>query len=111
MTGPVRDDMPEHNPPDDDFDAAPPAGNDYQGEGFDLGLEDIAIVAWEAVRAYRATQGNHTMKGWMHASEPDKARMVARITYRAFSDPDHEHETEPEKRLIQAIHKALTPDP
>lgn len=102
------------NPPDADFDAAPPAeafGTDYQGDGWDLGLEDIAIVAWEALRAYRGTQGNHTMRAWMHANETDKSRMVAKITYRVFEDPDALMESEPEKRLIQAIHRALTPDP
>jgi hypothetical protein len=65
-------------------------------DGYLMELEDIASVAWEAVRAYRATKGNHTVKPWMHATQAERhtmVRMVQQIiikTGHVCGDPEHQ---------------------
>lgn len=74
-------------------------------DGYLMELEDIAHVAWEAVRAYRATKGNHTAKPWMYALNSERHTMV-RITQQIIAKSGHVC-GDPEHQLIYAIVQTL----
>lgn len=93
--------------PDEDADVAPQIAHDAydDDEGYLMELEDIASVAWAAVRAYRATKGNHTVKPWMQASRAERHTMV-RITQQIIAKSGHVC-GDPEHQLIYAIVQTL----
>jgi hypothetical protein len=92
---------------DGDLDAAPQIAHDAydDDEGYLIELEDIASVAWEAVRAYRAIKGNNTVRPWMHASQAERHTMV-RITQQIIAKSGHVC-GDPEHQLIYAIVQIL----
>jgi hypothetical protein len=89
----------EETPDDDRVDAYD------DDEGFLMELEDIALVAWEAVRAYRQTKGNHQVRPWMHATQAEKHTMV-RIVQQIVAKSGHVCD-DPEHQLIYAVVQTL----
>jgi hypothetical protein len=88
-------------------DSIPRDGYD-QAEGYPVDVEDIAIVAWEAVRALRLTQGAGAGPTWMHTPKPDQRRMV-RIIQAVIAETDGHICDNPEHRLVAAVVRALAP--
>jgi hypothetical protein len=93
------DDGPEDSIPRDGYDAE---------DGYPVDVEDIAVVAWEAVRALRLTQGSGTGPTWMHTPKPDQRRMV-RIIQAVAAETDGHICDNPEHRLVAAVVRALAP--
>jgi hypothetical protein len=109
MKDPIED-IPDNEPPefDPDFDLPdnePPDGYD-KAEGYPVDVEDIAIVAWEAVRALRLTQGAASGHSWMHTPKPDQRRMI-KIVQAVQAETDGHICDNPEHRLVAAVVKAL----
>lgn len=80
-----------------------------RAEGFPVEVEDIAIVAHEACRAYRQTQGGHTTKPWMHAGKAERSLMVQTVQGILGGTEAGLPDDEPEDKLIIAVVKALRP--
>jgi hypothetical protein len=72
-------------------------------------IDDIALVAWEAVRGYRQSQGSHTYPTWMHASQGDREFMLRTVSG-LVEDPARHAQicNNREHQLISAIVKVLT---
>jgi hypothetical protein len=84
----------------------PPDAYDAEA-GYPTAVEDIAIVAWEALRALRLTQGVGCGPSWMHTPKPDQSRMV-KVCQAVIADPEKPID-HTEHRLVAGIVKALAP--
>lgn len=106
MREPIESNEPPDFDPDFDLpDNEPPDGYDTE-KGLPTAVEDIAIVAWEALRALRLTQGVGCGPSWMHTPKPDQSRMV-RIVEAVVADPDGPLCDHREHRLVAAVVRAL----
>lgn len=127
MTGPVRsslippdpkpDDYDDSDPPDlepDELDPEPLPSPERQPdlwdqtEGVPADLEDIAIVAYEALRAYRTTQGSGSGRPWMNQTQEERNDLVELVQRYAKPSPHERLVGPPEALLVAHIVKALT---
>jgi hypothetical protein len=113
---PENDDPDPDDYADGDLDDGPKGsvnlGDAYDREqGYPTDAEDIAIVAWEALRAYRMTQGAPSGTAWMHARPPHKDEFMKRV--RSLSEGgfkfELKHCEDPESKLLVSIVNALRP--
>lgn len=112
MTGPIRDELIPPDPDPDGLDDGPPDSirpepDAYdKEEGYPLAIEDIAIVAWEAVRTLRQTQNGHTGPTWMHASREDRDAIIKAVQ-EIVDNPGAAEPLELEARLRMAVATTL----
>jgi hypothetical protein len=90
---------------DGDMDDIPGAPFEYPEN-----VEDIALVAYEALRAYRISQGKYVgAPCWPRANDAERAAHMERVQ-NLLDDQIEPTDTDPESRLVAAIVGALSPD-
>ena len=100
-------DLPEPDPENQDL-PKPEREPDLwdQEEGVPADVEDIAIVAYEALRAYRVTQGSGSGRPWLNQTREERDDLVELVT--GLKDkPPTKYDGPPEARLVAFIVKAL----
>ena len=98
---------PEPDSYDTPEDTVPSIADAYDAEeGYPVDVEDIAIVAWEAVRALKTTQGAPTGPSWMHVRKAHKDDFIV-LVQASLDDPQATIADDPQNRLIHAIARAL----
>jgi hypothetical protein len=117
MTGPIRDELTPRDPEPDAYDLVDPEPLPSperqpdlwdQTEGVPTDLEDIAIVAYEALRAYRTTQGSGSGRPWMNQTQEERNDLVELVARYSKPNPNERLIGPPEALLVAYIVKALT---
>jgi hypothetical protein len=121
MTGPVRERFDEEPDPEPDSygdgdlddgapDCIPSLGDAYdQEQGYPVDVEDIAIVAYESLRAYRISQGRYVGSPcWPRATKQTRDAHMERVQ-NLLADQIEPTDTDPESRLVAAVVSALAP--
>jgi hypothetical protein len=113
MTGPAREDFNEE--PDSYGDGDVDDGPDHLGDAYDreqgypVDVEDIALVAYETLRAYRISQGQHVGSPcWPRAPRQIRDAHMERVQ-NLLADQIEPTDTDPESRLVAAVVSALKP--
>jgi hypothetical protein len=111
MTGPAREDMPfsddiDQGPPE----SIPPKRDAWdEEEGVPVDVEDIAIVAYEALRAYRGAMGGRPGFAWMHQNTSERKAWVGMIQTILDDAATTVTDDDTETRLVVAIVHTLKP--